>query len=321
MPLSAITSVSGGTVDGNTGVKLYYGSSAAANLATINKDYMLGNVTTVDFSGLAIVRLNPSTYTVGFDANGGTPTPSSQSVVHGSYAAAPTTPTRDNHTFAGWYTAASGGTAWDFATDMVTGATTLYAHWAINQYAVTFDSHGGSTVDTQQVDHGSTRDRADAHPRGLHLPRLVRRRGRRRALGLLHGHHRGADPARGLEINSYTVSFDSDGGTPSTDQLVDHGSLATAPTAPELTGKVFPGGTPRRQAGRSGTSHEHRDRGHDSLRALGRRGHTVTFDSNGGSAVDDQDVAYGEPADVPTEPTRDRLHLRRAGSTSERRPA
>ncbi|MDH4335451.1 MAG: hypothetical protein OEW24_09425, partial [Chloroflexota bacterium] len=56
IPLARITSASGGAITGSTPVKVFFGSSRAANLATINKDYMTGSG--VSFAGLESVALN-----------------------------------------------------------------------------------------------------------------------------------------------------------------------------------------------------------------------------------------------------------------------
>lgn len=61
VPIARLTAVSGGALTATTPIQLYYGSSAAANLATLNKDLMLGDVDAVSFTGLAVVSLSPST--------------------------------------------------------------------------------------------------------------------------------------------------------------------------------------------------------------------------------------------------------------------
>jgi uncharacterized repeat protein (TIGR02543 family) len=304
VPLSAITTASGGAVNGNTGVKLYYGSSAAANLATINKDFMLGNVGTVDFTGLAIIRLNPSTYTVAFDANGGSPTPTSQSVVHGSYATAPTAPTRDGYVFTGWYTAASGGTAWTFATSAVTGATTLYAHWANAVNTVTFDSNGGSAVDAQNVAYGEAATEPTAPTReGYSFDGWFTEATGGSAWSFSTAITAPVTVHAQWTVNSYTVSFDSDGGSSVDDQNVDHGGTATEPTAPTREGYTFVGWfdgegepfdftTPITSA-TSVVAHWEINT------------YTVSFDSDGGSSVDDQSVDHGGTATEPADPTRE----------------
>ena len=57
------------------------------------------------------------------------------------------TPTRTGYTFAGWYTAASGGTkvGTGGASYTPTSAITLYAHWTANTYSVKFNGNGATS--------------------------------------------------------------------------------------------------------------------------------------------------------------------------------
>jgi hypothetical protein len=57
VPLSRITQRSGGAITGSTPVQLFFGTSQSANLAVINKDYMVGN--SVDFGRSSTVTLVP----------------------------------------------------------------------------------------------------------------------------------------------------------------------------------------------------------------------------------------------------------------------
>jgi len=70
--------------------------------------------------------------------------------------AEPTKPTRTGYTFIGWYKDAAGQNAWNFATDKVTADTVLYAKWNINSYTVSFNSQGGSTVDSKTANYNTT---------------------------------------------------------------------------------------------------------------------------------------------------------------------
>ena len=69
-----------------------------------------------------------NTYTITFDANGGTVSPATQSVTYGSEYTLPT-PTRTGYTFAGWFVGATQylGEAWSTPQD-----TTLVAKWTPN---------------------------------------------------------------------------------------------------------------------------------------------------------------------------------------------
>ncbi len=93
------------------------------------------------------------TFTVIFDANGGTPV-SSQLIYRDMTVAAPSSTTMQNHNFDGWYL---DDRKWDFATDTVTKNITLTAKWTpFPTYTVSFDSDGGSNVSPQYVIEGST---------------------------------------------------------------------------------------------------------------------------------------------------------------------
>ena len=59
------------------------------------------------------------------------------------------TPTRQNHSFDGWYTSASGGSRVT-ETTTVTGDMTLYAHWSTG-YQVNYDANGGTGAPARQT--------------------------------------------------------------------------------------------------------------------------------------------------------------------------
>ena len=70
------------------------------------------------------------TYTVYFDANGGSSSPSYKTVDEGSTVRMPT-PYRTNYNFLGWYTSPSGGARYTDST-RIDSNITLYAHWEQN---------------------------------------------------------------------------------------------------------------------------------------------------------------------------------------------
>ena len=85
------------------------------------------------------------TFTVTFDANGGTTPTASQSVTYASTYGTLPTPTRPGYSFSGWYTAKSGGSKiTSSSTVSITAAQTLYARWTANQYTLTVNPNGGS---------------------------------------------------------------------------------------------------------------------------------------------------------------------------------
>ena len=70
----------------------------------------------------------PVTYTVFFNANNGTGSIDSQTIVRGQTATKPADPTLENNVFGGWYSDAKFSKSYDFTTP-VTGSFTLYAKW------------------------------------------------------------------------------------------------------------------------------------------------------------------------------------------------
>jgi uncharacterized repeat protein (TIGR02543 family) len=83
-----------------------------------------------------------STYTITFDPNGGMVTPNSgKTNTDGTLASLPT-PTRNGHTFSGWFTAKTDGEAVTESTVFGNDAT-IYAQWTVNVYKITFDANGG----------------------------------------------------------------------------------------------------------------------------------------------------------------------------------
>jgi len=93
-------------------------------------------------------------FVVTFISNEGSTVDAISDVASGATINAPTPPTRAGHTFGGWFKEEALTTAWDFATDVVTGNVTLYAKWNANTYTVTFNSDGGSAVEPETVAHG-----------------------------------------------------------------------------------------------------------------------------------------------------------------------
>ena len=89
-------------------------------------------------------------YPVTFQSEGGSEVASQ--IRANTPAAQPDNPTKEGHTFIGWY---KGEEKWNFA-DAVTEAMTLTAKWQLNRYTITFDTAGGSEVPSITQDYGTT---------------------------------------------------------------------------------------------------------------------------------------------------------------------
>ena len=88
-------------------------------------------------------------YTVSFDLQGHGSSISSQSILSGGKATAPSpAPTATGYTFGGWYKEPACTNAWNFSTETVTSNKILYAKWTAKNTTVTLDRQGGTTGST-----------------------------------------------------------------------------------------------------------------------------------------------------------------------------
>ncbi|EAD5761241.1 LPXTG cell wall anchor domain-containing protein [Listeria monocytogenes] len=93
-------------------------------------------------------RFSLKAYTATFNVEDTTTT---QAVDYDALIEEPTAPTKEGHTFDGWYDAETGGNKWDFAANkMPAKDVTLYARFTVKSYTVTLN---GETVTTQTVDY------------------------------------------------------------------------------------------------------------------------------------------------------------------------
>lgn len=95
-----------------------------------------------------------SSYTVSYNANGGSGAPSSQTKWYGETLTLQSTkPTRTGYSFKNWNTN-SGGTETSYASGAsytANSGVTLYAQWTANTYAVKYDANGGTGAPSQQT--------------------------------------------------------------------------------------------------------------------------------------------------------------------------
>ena len=238
--------------------------------------------------------INP--YTVTFDSAGGTPV-DSQSVYSGGTVTKPADPTLEGYNFVGWYK--QDGTKYDFDSE-VHGNVALHAHWSVISYTVTFDSKGGSAVDSQAVDAGGTATKpANPTREGYKFEGWTLEDGTpydfsSKVTGDL-------TLCASWSKISYTVKFDSSGGSAVEAQTVDAGGTATKPADPTWNGFEFEGWY---QA--DGTAYDFSSKVTGDLTlyaSWSRNVYVVKFDSAGGSAVDAQTVVGGNAAKQPADPT------------------
>lgn len=118
------------------------------------------------FDGVGVVSNKPmyvntsvkipalASYTVSYNANGGSGAPANQTKYYGQTLTLSTAiPTRTGYAFKGWSTSSSATSATYSAGASYTAnaAVTLYAVWQVNTYIVSYDANGGSGAPASQI--------------------------------------------------------------------------------------------------------------------------------------------------------------------------
>ena len=169
---------------------------------------------------------NTNKYTITFDTNGGSEiAPITQD--YGTKITAPDNPTRKGYTFKGWDK--------EIPETMPAENITVKAQWKINQYTITFDTNGGSEITPITQDYGTK----------ITVPDNPTRKGY-----TFKGWDKEipeAMPAENItvkaqwEINQYTITFDTNGGSEIAPITQDYGTEITAPDNPTRKGYTFRG--------------------------------------------------------------------------------
>jgi uncharacterized repeat protein (TIGR02543 family) len=221
-------------------------------------------------------------YTITFDINGGSEiAPITQD--YGTEITAPDNPTRKGYTFKGWDK--------EIPETMPAENITVKAQWEINQYTITFDTNGGSEITPITQDYGTEITAPDNPTRkgytfkgwDKEIPETM--------------------PAENItvkaqwEINPYTITFDTNGGSEIAPITQDYGTEITAPDNPTRKGYTFKGWDkeiPETMPAENIT-----------VKAQWEiNPYTITFDTNGGSEIAPITQDYGTEITAPDNPTR-----------------
>ena len=204
-------------------------------LGSNGKLYAPGASVPADVTELTVQWTAP-TYAVTLNTNGGTIADGKDvtGYTYGVGATLPTDVTRTGYTFKGWYdnenltgspVTAIGGAE--------TGNKEYWAKWEINQYTITFDTNGGSEIAPITQDYGTEITTPDNPTRkgytfkgwDKEIPETM--------------------PAENItvkaqwEINKYTITFDTNGGSEIAPITQDYGTEITAPDNPARKGYTF----------------------------------------------------------------------------------
>ena len=264
---------------------------------------------TADTTVTAIWKDLTVSYTVTFDSDGGSAV-ESQTVVAGGKAQEPEDPTKEGSTFDSWRT--EDDAEFDFNTP-IEGNIKLKARWTETEeeeesFTVSFDANGGDgSMESVTVKKG---EKLTLPANGFTAPTAK----------VFDSWELGGKPVKpGEEVDitadttvkatwkwqSYTVTFNSDGGSAVAPQTVTIGGKAQKPEDPTKEGFTFGSWqTPEGKDFDFGAPVEADITLKATWTAKEPESFTVSFESNGGSAVEEQTVEKGKTAANPTAPTR-----------------
>ncbi|MCI6497993.1 MAG: InlB B-repeat-containing protein [Lachnospiraceae bacterium] len=249
-----------------------------------------------------------NTYKVSFDTNGGSKV-SDQTVEWNKLAAKPETePVKEGFTFAGWYADKDCKTEYDFKA-AVKADVTIYAKWTINSYKVTFDTNGGSKVSGQTVEWNKAAAKPETEPtkEGFTFAGWYADKDCKTEYDFKAAVKADVTIYAKWTINSYKVTFDTNGGSEVSGQSVEWNKAATKPeTEPVKEGYTF-GGWYTDKDCNTEYNFEAAVKADVTIYAKWTiNSYKVTFDTNGGSEVSDQSVEWNDVAVKPdTEPTKE----------------
>ncbi|MGY3777292.1 InlB B-repeat-containing protein [Isobaculum melis] len=177
-------------------------------------------------------------YTLTLDNEGVT---TAQTVTFDTLATEPTAPTKEGYTFTGWYDAATAGNKWDFANNkMPAKDVTLYAQYTVNDYTLTLDNEGVTTVQTVTFDTLATEPTAPTKEGYTFIGWYDAA-----TAGNKWDFSSNKMPAKDVTlyaqytVNHYTITFNNQGTMTTESGAFDQ--LLTAPTEPTKPGYHFTG--------------------------------------------------------------------------------
>jgi uncharacterized protein (TIGR02145 family)/uncharacterized repeat protein (TIGR02543 family) len=243
-------------------------------------------------------------YAVTFNPQSGSEV-SAQSIEHGGKATEPKDPTRATYTFGGWFKEAACTNAWNFATDTVTAAVTLYAKWTLNKYTVTFDSHDGTAVPAQSIEHGGKVVEPTTDPTrtgGYNFDGWFKEAACTNDWDFAEETVTGPVTlyAKWTTLDIHVVKFDSRGGSAVSSHRVEHNAKTTEPKDPTRAGFNFDGWYKDSLYTPAAAWDFDVDKVTASITLYAKWTtlvvFTVTFDAKGGSALNHQLVENGKTA-------------------------
>ena len=270
---------------------------------------LISSIAVIMFFVFAI--LNTREFEVSFDTNGGN-TIEVIKVKRNEKVNRPTDPVRDGYTFIGW---TLDDKEYDFD-QKVTKDIRLVANWQKNEsgisYKITFDSNGGSKVEAIYVSDGKIVSLPIPEKEGYVFKGWYNKDkkvevGDTISSDITLKAKWEKKEEQTVSTKKYTVSFDTDGGSKINNQTVQQNNKVKKPLNPTKDGFVFVEWQLNGKTYNFNTAVT----SNITLKAVWKekesvKEYTVTFDSDGGSAVEKQVIIENGTAVKPEDPTKEK---------------
>jgi len=248
-------------------------------------------------------KMKIKSYGVSFNSNGGT-TFNSESVEHGNTIDIDNyIPTKEGHIFAGWFTDENFITPYDENTQIKDNLT-LYAKWNSIEVKISFETNGGSKIDAQTINYGETGEKpVNPTKEGYTFAGWYYDNNTfKQKCTFENPVNEDITVYAKWNKASYTVTFNSNGGTEIDKIKVYHGEKIPTPDNPVKTGYNFLGWYTD-----NNTFYEKFDFKNTEVTknitlyaAWEEHIYYIAFDSNGGSGImDDMKVKYSQKCKLP----------------------
>lgn len=259
----------------------------------------------------------PKVYKVVFDTNGSN-TIDEQLIEEGQKVIEPKVPTKDGYIFIGWLL---DNELFSFDT-IIDKDITLVAKWdkeTAKTYTVTFNSNGGNKIGNQTIPEGSMAIKPTDPTRNgykfigwtLNNKEYSFNDIVSSNITLVAKWEKITEQPKPEETKTYTVTFDSNGGSNINSQSITEGNTASIPSNPTRNGYTFVEWT------LNGSTYNFSSKVNSNITLVAKwnkiseqpkpeepKKYTVTFDSNGGSSINSQSITEGNTASIPSNPTK-----------------
>jgi uncharacterized repeat protein (TIGR02543 family) len=256
---------------------------------TLNNPFSVEGVLALEPEGTLTIYASwmINQYTITFDSNGGSEIASITDYFDSEISGIEN-PTKEGYSFQYWYLENN----INFPSKMPAENITVYAFWKINKYNISFFTYENILVTSITEDYGTniiipdepTREGYTFNGWDANVPTIM--------------------PSENLTltatwtINAYTITFDTDGGSAVSAITQNYDTTVTIPSAPTKEGYTFGGWSetvPTRMPAENQTL----------IATWTINAYTITFDTDGGSAVNEITQDYATEVTTPSDPIKD----------------